>query len=129
MINTLPTPPNRGPWQCPYGQNLWEGNVCAVSLYDQPYQKYYCTINVVCSQFDYNESFTWSNNSGTNGTMNIDVPTNGSFTIFVEYYEPCGTQWATGSYGRGKWATMSGVLGYSSGIVLGSWYYVRKELC
>lgn len=129
LIQTFPTPPNRGPWPCPSGQNLWSGDPNATSLYDNYTVKYYCLVHVICTQFNYDETFRWENNSGTDGMMLINVPTNGSFTILVEYYEPCGSQWANGVAGRGKWAVLSGTLGYSSGIVLSQWYFSNKENC
>lgn len=108
----------------------WSGQFGATSLYDAPYQKYYCLVTVATQCVNWGDNgiktYVWNTNWNE---MDIEVPDDMMFRITVEYYEPCGHYWnGAEPFGRGKWYYEQEI-GYTPVIGFSTFLFVNKESC
>jgi hypothetical protein len=127
LYSNLPTPSGRQTnYSVPGFPSLWQGDVSATSLYDNPTSKYYCLVTVVNAS-GYKKSYVWKSSNNGN-SMKIQIPAEGQSQVRVEYYEKCGPFWTDGTYGRGKWYSEI-TTPYLGTISMTQWVFILKEIC
>jgi hypothetical protein len=120
------TPERQTNYAVPGFPSLWNGDISAANLYDTPNSKYYCLVTVLNAN-GYKKTYVW-NSPNKNNTMKVQLPLNNQFQVRVEYYEKCGSFWADGSYGRGKWYSEI-TSSWVGTVSITQWIFLIKESC
>ncbi len=127
LYSNFPATPGRQTnYSVPGFPSLWNGDISATSLYDNPNSKYYCLVTVLNAN-GYKKTYVW-NSINKNNTMKVQLPLNNQFQVRVEYYEKCGSFWIDGSYGRGKWYSEI-TSSWVGTVSITQWIFLIKESC
>jgi len=109
----------------------------ATSLYDDIHNKNYCFVTITaigCNSYGNGgtKTYLWdgSNDGNSQGwDMNIEVPSNKSFTISIDLHESCGDYYSGNNYKRAMWVHQQT---YSPGaglINISTWMFNRLSNC
>ncbi len=127
LTNSFSTAPNRAVlYPPPVTPNPWNGDQGEIVLLSCM-EGYYCEIFLTSPDCaNYQEEYVWTD---YDNTMQIDVPSNISYRVTVQYYEPCGYYYSGDLRYQTHWKWESGILMSPQNTTTGTFSFISKYIC